>query len=130
METILVNSSNQNIDINAKNNNGETAFHMAFKHRQSTIIEMLIQNASKYSIGLDVVNNAGQTGYDLILTNGNSNDIVKMLTEKYFHLSAGFQFGDREVKYALIHGNPETAKILIKKAVELKIDMNLNDEWG
>ena len=50
-----------NIDLNAKTNNGDTAFHHACRNGHSLIVETLIQNSTKFNIDLNAITK--QDGY-------------------------------------------------------------------
>lgn len=56
-ETILLKLLSLGLDINAKNNDGETAIFLAFKHYEYDKAKVLAQNGADFSIE----NNKGQT---------------------------------------------------------------------
>ena len=53
---LVQNSMNMNIDLNAKDNDGDTAFHHAFFNcnMESKISEMIFQNSVEFKIDLDI----------------------------------------------------------------------------
>ena len=50
---ILQKSRHFNIDVNAKNQYGETAFHFACDNGQTEVAEMLIQKSREFNIDLN-----------------------------------------------------------------------------
>ena len=64
-EIIMKNSAKLNIDLNAKDNDGWTAFHFACKYGQLKIAEMLMNNYINVNIDLNAKDNDGLTAFHL-----------------------------------------------------------------
>ena len=63
-ETIIKNSVEDNIDLNAKSINGHTALHLACMGGKTKIVELLIKNSVKFNIDLNAESNNGITAFD------------------------------------------------------------------
>ena len=59
------NSTSLRIDLNAKDNIGHTALHMAFKWGHVIVANMIIDNSATLSIDLDAKDNKGQTAFNV-----------------------------------------------------------------
>ena len=72
-----------NIDLNAKTNRGETAFHFVCYGGHETIVKMMIENAKFFKIDLTSKNNCGDNGFQIAKNWGHTNTaniIEKMLS--------------------------------------------------
>ena len=76
-EIIMKNSAKLNIDLNAKDNIGWTAFHGHAK-----IAEMIIKNSVKFNIELNAKNNGGFTTFHLACYHGRTS-IVDMMMKNF-----------------------------------------------
>ena len=65
VEMLIQTSTEFSIDLNAKSNNGQTAFYNACFLGQKTIVEMLIDNAKSFKLDLMTRNNDGLTGFQI-----------------------------------------------------------------
>ena len=99
---IMKNSAEFNIDLNAKDNLGMTAFHELFllylpnyRNGHAEIAEMLIRNSVEFNIDLNAKNSYGYTA---------------------FH-------------YACSHGLSKHVEILIKNSTEFNIDLNVKSYY-
>ena len=63
-ETIINNSVDYGIDLNAQERDGWTAFHLACAKKKKEVVDLLLAKAESHKINLDIKNNNGQTGYD------------------------------------------------------------------
>ena len=53
------------IDINSKNQNGRTAFHLACINGTIGIVDMMIENMQSFNLDLEAKDNAGKSGFQL-----------------------------------------------------------------
>ena len=51
------------INLNAKNENGDTGFHFACYNDDSKIVEMLVQKSAEFNIDLNTINEDGKAGF-------------------------------------------------------------------
>ena len=75
-----MNSSTLNIDLNAKDNLGQTAFHIACVWGNYNVAHILIDNSDTYSIDINAIDNLGQTALDLARAQGHDN-VAKLIIE-------------------------------------------------
>ena len=54
------------IDLNAKDNSGWTALHMACYHGQTETVQIMLNNWKEFGIDINAQNNQGQTAFALI----------------------------------------------------------------
>ena len=78
---MLQNSKEFKIDLNAKTNNGETAFYLACASGHIKIVEMIIDNAKFLKMDLMSKNNNGSTGFQIAKNLGHA-DIVSIIEKK------------------------------------------------
>ena len=72
---IIENSAMLNIDLNAKNNDGLTAFHYACTWGNTSIVEMMINNSESLKLDLD------STGFQWAQGCGRT-DVVNLIRRK------------------------------------------------
>ena len=65
-ELILQKSAEHNIDLNAKDKNGKTAFHFASKFGYLYIMKMLAKNSEKLRIDLMAKDNGNKAGFEYV----------------------------------------------------------------
>jgi len=61
VQLLIQSSKEYGIDLNAKNNNGGTALHLAFIIGRTEIIQLLFQSSKEYGIDLNARDDLGQT---------------------------------------------------------------------
>ena len=76
---LMKNSAQFNIDLNAKDNYGRTAFHWAcYWYRSTNVIDIMINNSESFNLDLTARDNDGKTGFQLAQEKGNT-DVVNMI---------------------------------------------------
>ena len=84
------------IDLNARDNFGNTAFHKACKNDHSKIAEMFIQKSAEFNIELNTKDQYGKTAFQYACQNGHCK-IAEMFIQKSvefnIELNAKDQFG-------------------------------------
>ena len=79
---IIKNSARLNIDLNAKDNGGRTAFHWAcYWYRSTNVIDIMINNSESFNLDLTARDNDGQTGFQMAQERGRTN-VVNMIQTK------------------------------------------------
>ena len=81
----LKSSKDFGIDLNAKDNNGSTALHLACINGKTETVQMILKNWKEFGIDIKAQNNQGQTALDLINHHqgGIWNQIKKMLEKEF-----------------------------------------------
>ena len=72
-------SAEFNIDLNAKDVEGSTAFHSACLMEEKKIVKMMVHLAKSFKLDLNAKNNDGQTGYEVAKSEGNL-EIINIFT--------------------------------------------------
>ena len=81
MEAFIQNFAKLDIDVNAEDRNGKTAFHQACKYGRSKITEILIQNSALLKMNVNATEDVNyQTAAHLACGLGQS-EIVKILLQ-------------------------------------------------
>ena len=70
-----------NIELNAKDGLGLTAFHTACCLGNTRIVEMMIDKAERFKIELTAKTKRGETGFDIAKTNGKT-EVVNLIKRK------------------------------------------------
>ena len=65
-------SAKFNIDLNAKDEDGRTAFHHAFGNGHSDVVEIILMKSTEINIDLNGKDECGRTGFHHACQNGNS----------------------------------------------------------
>ena len=60
---LLQKSAEKNIDLNARGDLGQTAFHCACEFGHRNIVEMMVDNAEAFQIDLTTKDYGGRTGF-------------------------------------------------------------------
>ena len=78
------------IDLNARDDNGQTAFWKACALGKKRIIKLLLDNWKELDIDIKSKNNEGQTALDILNINGNEGfkDVKTMLEKEYSKIDA------------------------------------------
>ena len=81
---------NNGIDLNARDEDGKTAFWRACYFRKIRIIKLLIDNWKELDIDIKSKNNEGQTALDILNINGNEGfkEVKTMLEKEYSKIDA------------------------------------------
>ena len=82
----MQNASKLEIDLNMKNNLGETAFHIACNFGKVKIVDMMIEWSESLELDLKAKNNNNQTGYQLAIQRGKT-DVVNLIQTKMQNLA-------------------------------------------
>ena len=61
----MKNSAKFNIELNAKDNDGRTAFHDACYCGETSIVKFMISNSDSFNLDLTARDNDGKTGFQL-----------------------------------------------------------------
>ena len=77
----MQNSAEFNIDLNSRNNVGETPFHFSCRCGDTVTAEMLVQKSARFNIDLDVKDMNGRTGFHLACFKGRKK-IIAMILDK------------------------------------------------
>jgi len=80
------NSSGMEIDLNNKDNGGNTAFHLACYKGHIRIIDMLIEQSESHELDLKAEDHDGKTGYQLAKYHGRI-DVVNLILTKMLFLA-------------------------------------------
>ena len=77
-EMIMKNSVKFNIELNAKDNYGSTAFHFACRYGKTSIVDMMINNSESLKLDLTSRNNDRETGFEFL----GRTDVVNLIHTK------------------------------------------------
>merc|ERR1712004_688955 len=85
VQLLIKYSKDFGIDLNAKNNNGRTALHLACKNGETETVQMILKNWKEFGIDIKAQNNDGETALDFIdyLQGEIRNQIKEMLEKEY-----------------------------------------------
>ena len=124
---------NNGIDLNARDEDGKTAFWRACYSGKIRIIKLLIDNWKELDIDIKSKNNEGQTALDVLTINGNEGfkEVKTMLEKEYSKIDA-FEppskvpkMSDDEVAKPAL--GPEMISDILQKTEELKNMIALYD---
>ena len=62
-------STEFNIDLNARDEDGKTAFHFACRYGRKDVVEMMVNNADFFKIDLKAKDKDGKTGFQYAVDN-------------------------------------------------------------
>lgn len=132
--SILNNLIKANIDVNEKDEEGNTPLHDAIIFSNNVVVEQLIKNGAK----LDIRNNYGDTPMDTAFSihnklNREYNDIKENLVrnmKKLVDMGVDFNQIKDNGKTILIEAIENNNLDVVKFAVALKIDLNKKDAFG
>ena len=108
---LLIQSSKEfGIDLNAKDNNGSTALHLACINGKTETVQMILKNWKEFGIDIKAQNNQGQTALDLINHREGEewNQIKKMLEEEYAQIDVtesvqNLNLDEKSVLHFIVH---------------------------
>ena len=122
------------IDLNARDNFGDTAFHKACKNGHSKIAEMFIQKSAEFNIELNTKDEYGKTAFHYACEKGYSK-IAEMFIQKSAEFNIELNTKDKIGKTAFHYacagwGTNETVEIMIKNAKSFQLDLTAKDDSG
>ena len=129
MEFILRTS----FDMNAKDNIGMTAWHLACINDQTETAQLIIQSSKDFGIDLNAKDNRGRTAWHAACINGRTETaqlIIKSSKEFGIDLNAKDNGGSTAWHEACFRGGTETAQLIIKSSKVFGIDLNAKDNYG
>ena len=98
------------IDVNFKNNDGNTGFIWACYNGYIEIVELLLKNNNQLCINVNAINNNGYTGFILACKNGYK-EIVELLLQNNnqfsIEVNAKDKYDDTGFIWACYNGNKE-----------------------
>ena len=112
------------IDLNAKDNSGWTALHMACCHGQTETVQTMLNNWKEFGIDINAQINQSQTALDLInhynYESQESNQIRKILIKEYsqIEVTESVQSPDLGPKWVLVN-EPKSLNLDLIKLVFL-----------
>ena len=68
-EKLIHKSTEFNIDLNARDEDGKTAFHFACRYGRKDVVEMMVNNADFFKIDLKAKDKDGKTGFQYAVDN-------------------------------------------------------------
>jgi len=111
------------VDINAKNNNGETPLHIAVCKERPEVVTLLLKNGADVNAKDDLY---GFTPLHITLRNNNLN-LTKLLLDKNANINAKDKSGALYPLYfAISHNNIPIAKILLDRFADPNIKVGTN----
>ena len=116
-----------NIDLNARNIHGQTAFIRSCAHGQRRIAQLLLSHPN---IEVNARDNNGWTALKSAYTN-NQNDVVKLLldySDKKIDLNARYDSGRTVFMQACQYGHKDMVKLFLDHSE--RIDLNVRDFIG
>ena len=78
---LVLKSTEINIDLNAKDEEGMTAFHLACMWGNERIVGMMIDNAKSFKLDFITIDNNGRTGFQCAKHHERKN-VVKIIRRK------------------------------------------------
>ena len=144
----MENSVEFNIELNAKDNFGETAFHYACEFGRKSIVELMIINSDSLNLDLTATDNQGRTGFKLAQVRENHEVVSLILSKmpniafwflvwnKYFHFNKIIVYKqlDRFI-YLLSRLQTIFARVIIflsgknSRSIEVKTSSDLQHLW-
>ena len=110
------------IDLNRKDNDGDTAFHYICQTGNSELVKIFMENAVALSIDFNIRNNDGMTAFHIVCDRGIS-DAVKIIMENAATLNIDLNRRDKNGHTAFYlaykKGKSDVVKIITKNATDL-----------
>ena len=78
---LIQKSTEFNIDLNARDEDGKTAFHFACRYGRKDVVEMMVYNTDFFKIDLKAKDKHGKTGFQYAKEQ-RRNDIVDIIKQK------------------------------------------------
>ena len=120
----MVNAATLGIDLNTKDNVGQTAFHSACRWGSINVVKMIIENPTTLSIDFNAKENAGQTAFHLACKFDHFS-VTKMIIGNSAILSIDLNAKDNEGLTAFNRVcNHGMIKMISKNADTFKIDLS------
>lgn len=104
-------------DVDAKNEQGQTALHYAAENGHIAMVEALLQHSR---VAVETKNNLQTTALHLAAKNGHK-DVVTRLLEQCEHVDAQDYAGFTALHYAADSGHLDIVKMLLKKVKDVNI---------
>ena len=115
----LKSSKDFGIDLNAKNNIGSTAWHLACRNGQTETAQLLIQSSKEFGIDLNAKDNNGSTALHLACINGKTETVQMILKNwKEFGIDIKAQNNQGQTALDLINHHQGGIWNQIKKMLE------------
>ena len=122
-EMLIRNSTDLNIDLNARDLEGRTAFHLACGQEHSELADVIIKSSEETNIELNAQDKDGWTPFHFVCVYGQSK-IAEMLLCKYNSenstldkLNVPNKNGDTGFHLACFEGHRDLAELLLKHHV-------------
>ena len=124
-----VKSADLSIDLNDKTVDGDTALHIACLDGKKEIVNLLIDNSKHSNIELTAKNNKGKSGLQMAFDlNGEEPEMIDLFMETLVNskidLNIKDNYGYTPFHNACQNGHVKLAEMLMKKSIELDIDLN------
>ena len=118
-----------NIELNARDNNGGTAFMWACRNGHKDIVQLLLDHHSDPNIDLNAKDNFGCTAFMNACKNGYK-DVVKLLLDhsKRIDLNARNNHGETALMIACKNGYNDVVELLLNHSE--RIELNARDNFG
>ena len=119
---LLQKSAKIEIELNAKDRYGLTAFHLACRNGHSKIVEILIQASPEFNIELNAKDRYGWTAFHWACRNGRTS-IVDMMINNYeslkLDLTAKNDFGQTGFQLAQVSGWTDVVNVIRTKMAQI-----------
>ena len=124
---LLLTKSDINIDVNLKNEIGDTPLHVACANGHSRVVDLLTK--SDIDIDVNLKNEIGDTPLHVACANGHSR-VVDLLTKSDIDIDVNLknEIGDTPLHVACANGHSRVVDLLTKSDID--IDVNLKNEIG
>lgn len=114
--------SNKELDIDTKNEKGETFLHLTLKAKKVQNALWLISKG----ISLDTIDDEGISAFDLAINNQNHRIVKHILDKIKIDLNKPNEYGRTILQDSVILGDHEMAKLLISNGANINIKNNKN----
>ena len=130
---IIQSSKDFGIDLNAKDNDGNTALHWACRFGLTEIAQLLIQSSKDFGIDLNAKNDNGLTALHEACIDGQTETVqllIQFSKEFGIDLNAKDNDGWTALHWACNSGRTETIQIILKIWREFNIDIKAQNNEG
>ena len=120
--------------LNAREETGNTALHVAIKYNKIESIKILLNAAKRAGTSLNVKNLEGYTPLMLVAIRGQES-ILQMLIDLHVegvdvHFNIGDRDGNTALALAVLYGKVNIVKLLLQSSAKASIDINTTDLEG